>query len=141
MWYNLARSLSAVLFALGIFFLIKAIFFPEKEAPEIGGGDEGCIRENQQRIDALMKRLDEEAGVRIRGEEVIKDLWEHVSRLEDKGAEKKSVPPDRDPVTPQLLSSMEKIKKVTVEQKKALRDIKKHIEEDKIKFSHKDIEE
>lgn len=141
MWYNMVKSLSVLLFAAGAFFLIKAMFFPEKEVPESVVGDEENSRENYHRIDALMKRLDEETEMRIRDEEVIKDLREHVSRLEDEGAGKKIVTTGKDPGTPQILSSVEEIKKVAAEQKKAVRDIKKHVEEDKIKFSHKDIEE
>ena len=126
--------ISILLFALGMICLSRVLFMPKKGDRPIAKNKRGRTEEAAAGIDALMRRLDEEAEARKKDGEVIQSLQEHIGRLEGEGAGKGALSGRRRPKTAQLLSNIEGLRKVAAEQKKATRDIRKHIEEDKIKF-------
>ena len=115
-------------------FLFKGLLVPQGGDLTATKSRKGRIERITAEIDALRKRSDEEAEARKKDKETIQSLQGHIDRLERERAGGEDVSGQRGPNAAEFTSSIEDLKKVAAEQKKAARDIKKHIEEDKIKF-------
>ncbi|MEE8359462.1 MAG: hypothetical protein V3S04_00885 [Candidatus Omnitrophota bacterium] len=126
--------ISVFIFTLGMVFLFKGLLMSQGGDPAVMENKKGRIRRITAEIGALREKLDEETEERKKDEEIIQSLQGHIGRLEHERAGKEGVSGERVSNTAEFISSVEDLKKVAAEQKKAARDIKKHVEEDKIKF-------
>ena len=132
--YSIIIPISIFVFTLGMVFLFKGLLMSQGGDSIVTESEKGRIQGITAEIDALREKLDEGTEARKKDEEIIQSLQGHIGRLERERAGRETVSGQRGSKAAEFLSSIEDLKKVAAEQKKAARDIKKHIEEDKIRF-------